>query len=132
MPADVFEKAAKDCKLVLAAIDVPFKGYHYQGEPVFTAEEITFYGVKGENCEPFSIKAVEAPRFPGRPIFSYCKTEYLPYDLGVKCALVILKHYLGDRIRIMSDGTNDDWNDAKQLCLTCLKYGGNFILDNDE
>ena len=132
LSTEAFEKAAKDCKLVLAAIDVPFKGYQYKGEPVFSAREITFYGIEGQNCEPFSIKAVEAPRFPGRPIFSYCKTEKLPYDLGVKCALVILKHYLGDQIRVMSDGTDEEWQDAKQLCLSCLGYGADFILDKEE
>ena len=37
LSTEAFEKAAKDCKLVLAAIDVPFKGYQYKGEPVFNA-----------------------------------------------------------------------------------------------
>jgi hypothetical protein len=131
LPTDAFEMAAKDCKLVLTAIDTPFKGYHCQGDPILTAKEIIFSGFEGQSCEPFSIKAIEIPRFSGKPVFSYCKTEHLPYDLGVKCALIILKHYLGKQIRIMSDGKNEDWNDAKQLCFTSLRYGGDFILDKD-
>lgn len=132
LDADAFEKASRDCKVLLAGIDVPLVGFESKGEPVFGGDSIMFNGISGQACEPFVIKLVESPKRPGRPIFSYCKTEKLPYDLCVKSALVILKHYLGDQIRVMSDGTDGDWQDAKQLCLSCLKYGSDFRLDSDD
>ncbi len=132
LSADAFEKASRDCKILLAAIDVPLASFDAEGEPVFTKDSIIFNGIAGQACEPFLIKVVESPKRPGRPIFSYCKTGKLPYDLCVKCTLVILKHYLGSQIRVMSDGADEDWQDAKQLCLSCLKYGLDFKLDKDE
>ena len=132
LDAAAFAKAAKDCKLMLAGIDVPLSGIERQGEPVFTADTIYFNGTEGQHCEPFIIRVTEQPRHPGRPLLSYCKTENRPYDLCVKCALVILRHHMPDDIRVMSDGTDDDFSDAKQLCLSCLGYGADFTLDKDE
>ncbi len=128
LPADAFAKAADDCRTILAAADVRLAGGQSEGEPVFTRDEIAFNGVKGEDCEPFRIQPVQLPRSPDRPVFSYCKTEKLPYDLCVKCALVILQHYLGGDIKVMSDGKDADWDDARNLCQTCLGYGADFRL----
>ena len=132
LDSDAFAAAVKDCKLLLAGIDVPLSGPQRQGEPVFTPGEIAFNGIEGQHCETFVIRVTEQPRRLGRPLFSYCKTQKLPYGLCVKCALVILKHHMPDDIRVMSDGTDADWNDAKQLCLSCLGYGSDFSLDKDE
>jgi hypothetical protein len=132
LPKEAFEKAAKDCLIVCAAIDVSLAGPEFKCEPVFSETEISFNGTKGQDCELFSIKASELPRRPGRAIFSYCKTEKLPYDLCVKCVLVILKHYLGEHIQVKSDGTDEDWRDAKRLCQSCLGYGPEFVLSVDD
>lgn len=131
LPAEAFEKASKDCKVILTGIDVPLAGPEAEGEPFFSQDKILFNGVNGRSCEPFSIEAVESPRIQGRPVFSFCKTEHLPYDLCVKCALVILKHYLGDQIKVMSDRPDDDWQDARHLCLQHLGYGDDFSLCKD-
>lgn len=106
LPSKLFERAAMDCNEIMAEIDVSLAGFESEGKPIFNREEIVSCGVKGLDCETFVIKTTETPRRAGRPVLSYSKTEKLPYDLCVKCALVILKHHLGDHIRVMSDGTN--------------------------
>jgi len=126
-----FSQAVKDCRILLAAVDIPLSGQEAEGEPVFQNDEIIFNGVQGQACEPFIIRIHEQPRIQGRPVFAYCKTEKLPYDLAVRCALIILKHHLGDSIRVMSDAPESAWNDAKQLCLSCLGYGSDFALDSE-
>ena len=131
LPQEAFEKAVKDCRVLLAAVDVPLAGSHAEGEPVFRGDGIVFNGIKGHDCEPFSIKLVEVSRRPGKLVFSYCKTQKLPYDLCVKCTLIILKHHLGDKIRVMSDFTDEDWNDARNLCQGCLGYGLDFELPKE-
>ena len=113
-PADAFRKAVLDCKLLLAAIDAKLAGPECRGEPIFQPDSIQFNGIHGQHCEPFSMKIIETPKMPGRPVFSYCKTEGLPYDLAVKCTLVVLKHYLHDSIRIMSDAKQDEWQEQKK------------------
>ncbi len=87
-PADAFKDAVRDCKLLLAAIDAKLAGPECSGEPIFKSDCIQFNGIQGQNCEPFSMKSIETPKMPGRPVFSYCKTEGLPYDLAVRCAFV--------------------------------------------
>lgn len=51
-----------------------------------------------------------------------CKTGFRPYDLAVQCALLIAKHYLGDRLQVWSGGTDFHWNDARLLCYSRLNY----------
>jgi hypothetical protein len=126
-----FKLASMDCKRIFAVIDVPLSGPESFGEPEINEHEIKFNGIKGQDCELFTVRAEECPRNPGRAIFTYCKTENLPYDLCVKCALVILKHHLGDHIQVMSDGSDKDWQDAKHICFTHLGYGQDFVLSTD-
>ncbi len=51
-----------------------------------------------------------------------CKTGFRPYDLAVQCVLLIAKHYLKDRIRVWSGGSDYHWNDARLLCYLQLNY----------
>lgn len=55
--------------------------------------------------------------------FQFCKTAYRPYDLAVTAFLVIAKIHLQEEIIIRSDGTLNDWFDAKLLCQMHLGYG---------
>lgn len=64
--------------------------------------------------------------------FSFCKTNYRPYDVMVQAACIILKHYLEDQAEISSDGEDQDWNDARQLTQAILKYGEDFKIDREE
>ena len=76
----------------------------------------------------------ESARHGGKPTtgpfyFSCTKTAYRPYDIAVTACLIIAKHYLGEQIRILSDGESKDWDDARMLCEQFLGYGKDFELD---
>ena len=60
--------------------------------------------------------------------FSFCKTAYRPYDLNVQVCLIAFNHWFGDRFHITSDGTNAQWNEARQACQCLLGYGSDFQL----
>ncbi len=61
-----------------------------------------------------------------------CKTGFRPYDLAVKCVLLIAKHHLKDRIQVWSGGSDLHWNDARLLCYVHLSYPLNqYKVDRD-
>ncbi len=60
--------------------------------------------------------------------FDCCKTAFKPYDWAVTAFLVIAKHYLGDKLKVSSDGEMEHWSDAMQLCQIELGYGMDFRL----
>lgn len=55
--------------------------------------------------------------------FDCCKTAYKPYDIVVTACLIVLKYYLGDSIRVSTDGEANDWADGIQLCKCAVGYG---------
>ena len=62
--------------------------------------------------------------------FDCCKTNFLPYDLCVQCCLIVLDYHLGpDLFRVNSDGTDGQWNEARDACQSVLGYGLLFRLD---
>ena len=93
--------------------------------------------VCGGSCdyETFTLDRVQESRTPSREnqeyFFNCTKTNYKPYDLAVNVCLVIAKHYLKDDIIIRSDGTEENWVEAAQLCDHFLGYGQDFKLDSD-
>src|SRR4051812_32399048 len=102
LPADAFAAAVKDIQLALKRANIPLAGFEGSGKPVFREDAVVFNGVQGAACEPFEIHQVEFDR-RGRPeVFSFCKTQGLPYDLAVKAALIVFKSHLGETIQVMS------------------------------
>ena len=63
--------------------------------------------------------------------FACCKTAYKPYDVAVTAFLVIVKHHLGDEIKISSDGEESDWDDARKLCMELFGWGDDFKIEVD-
>ena len=53
--------------------------------------------------------------------FTFCKTARKPYDIVVCCCLLIAKHYLGDLIKVASDG-DTEWEEAIKMCQKHLGY----------
>ncbi len=53
----------------------------------------------------------------------YCRTNFKPYDLGVTCVLLVLKHHLGDEVKVHSEGLDAQWADAELLCFSRVGYG---------
>ncbi|KKN06185.1 hypothetical protein LCGC14_1079920 [marine sediment metagenome] len=60
--------------------------------------------------------------------FDFTKTAFKPYDLAVNAALIIIKHYLGDKIAVVSDGEMKDWQDAIDICQNAFGYGKEFTV----
>ena len=63
--------------------------------------------------------------------FTFCKTNYKPYDFAVTVACIILKHYFPDEIKVKSDGNIEHWQDAIDFVQYFLGYGADFELDED-
>jgi hypothetical protein len=132
LPTDKFEVVLHDFQVVLANLDIKLSGADGLGDPVLSEREIIFNGIAGQNCEPFIIKSFEPSRRSPAGTFSYCKTEKMPYDICVQLILIILKQHFGDGIVISSDGSEDDWKQAKDLCQKILQYGIEFKLKEIE
>ena len=68
----------------------------------------------------------------GLRVFEFTNTARKPYDIAVTACVIIAKHHLGKKIKISSDGANQEWNDGKKLCQYILGYGKDFVLDEDD
>lgn len=51
-----------------------------------------------------------------------CKTNFHPYDLAVCCALIIARHH-DSSFKIETDGSEQNWLDARMICFNLLGYG---------
>lgn len=132
LSAETFAKAVDDCRRALAATGIPLADADGSGQPVFAEDRIVFNGAAGAACEPFLVLRSQKERRGGAVSWSFCKTERAPYDLCVQVALIILKHHLGDRFVVGSDGRDEDWEAARQHCQQCLGYGKEFVLPPGE
>jgi hypothetical protein len=63
--------------------------------------------------------------------FNFCKTARKPYDVVVVACLAILKYYMGDSIKVDSDGDLAELQDGIRLAekITGRKVGKKFKLD---
>lgn len=75
------------------------------------------------------LSGVDDPRSDGL-VFACCKTAYKAYDLVVTAALIVIQRHC-PAVRVLSDGTDADWDDARLLCTTALGYGAAFRLATD-
>ena len=129
LPPVEFAVAVADCRNLLPKLGVPLAGPRGTGPPECDVDRVMFNGVGTSGCETFAVFQHEPPRRPSAQIFSYCKTARRPYDLAVQCALIILKHHLGDHLTVASDGPEGDWDNARGVCQQHLGYGQDFRLD---
>jgi hypothetical protein len=120
--------AVSDCQKIVKALSVSLGDAEGNGEPIFTDEEIIFNGAGRTGCERFQVLRCDTPR-RGTQVSSYCKTEKLPYDICVQVSLIVLKHHLKNAIAIASDGKDDDWKKAREVCHAELGYGDEFRID---
>ena len=131
LPEYSFQAAVGDLQRLLKATDIPLAGREGTGEPFISLDEITFNGIQGQHCEDFTVRRSDSPRNGRSYVFSFCKTEHMPYDLCVKCTLIILRHHFNDKISIFSDGSQEDWRDAVEHCQNILNYGDDFKLSKE-
>jgi hypothetical protein len=86
--------------------------------PLVSDELIRFNGLGDDGHETFYLSVHDTYRTSdGRP-FAFCKTALKPYDKVVMKVLIILKHYLGEKLKVTSDGGFDDeWSSVRQEML---------------
>lgn len=129
LPEEVFANAVHDCKILFDKIDPRIGGSGGHGDAEFDPNGIVFNGANGMACEDFTFTRIQVPRRNRERALGYCKTEHMPYDLCVQTVLIILKHHLGDIMKVASDGSEKDWQKAKYLCQEHLGYGSDFELE---
>ena len=132
LPIAPFQAAVGDLQKLLKATDIPLAGKEGTGNPFISLDEITFNGTHGRHCEDFTVRRSDSPRHGRSYVFSFCKTGHMPYDLCVKCTLIILRHHFNDKISVYSDGTDEDWRDAVEHCQKILDYGNDFKLSKED
>lgn len=91
---------------------------------IFNGNEVRFNGVGEDGHETFLITREWGDSF------NFCKTAVKPYDLLVSACLISLKKHF-PFICVSSDGTNEEWIDARNFCQKELEYGVDFLLDNE-
>lgn len=101
--ASKFNKAVETLKAIFAEhkdLRELLAGWDGTGEPEFTSDLIQFNGRadKNEDYETFTVRRT-------KPEWSFCKTQYRPYDVVVCLALLVLKKVLGpSTFTFSSDG----------------------------
>ena len=53
-------------------------------------------------------------------VFTFCKTAYKPYDVVVTACLIALRYYMGNDVRVNSDGEKKDWFAGLRLAKDAL------------
>jgi len=81
-------------------------------------------------CESFMVAQMERDRHgrPG-PVFNFCKTARLPYDIVVTSCLLVFHHHLAPQFRVSSDGEIEEWQPAIDLCRKVLGYKEEWTFD---
>ncbi|MFN3166114.1 MAG: hypothetical protein ACE37H_03515 [Phycisphaeraceae bacterium] len=124
-----FAGAVRDIDCFIRECGIKLAGFEGLGEVIVSTDRIVFNGAAPKCCEPFEVARVEFDR-RGRPtVYSYCKTQGLPYDLAVKAALIIFNHYFKDQFSVSSDCHDQDWEKARQAVHSVLGYGNEFKLN---
>ena len=123
LPQD-FARAVEDCHEILPKLGIPLADG--PGSAVFRNDLISFNGAPPQRCESFVVRQRERPQRDHLMVFSFTKTNGLPYDQCVRLALIILQHHLGSDLEVNSDDAH--WEDACALCVERLGYGREFHL----
>jgi hypothetical protein len=140
LPVRAFTRATTDCRTVTDWLARERRiAIQYESDddapPCFDSTAVWFNGVGEEGHETFHVPRVYEPHewevgpaYGGR--FAFCKTARKPYDTAVCACLIVLKHHLGRKFRVSSDGTDEDtgWTVAREACQQVLGYGGDFTL----
>jgi hypothetical protein len=135
----IYNKIVTDFKKIREELlhrGVLLAGLNGDGVPVITDSQINFNGsakLQGSG-EPFKFDREiqfdnNRPRKLEQTILQFTKTEGFQYNLAVMVFLVIAKYHLDRRISVQSDGSQADWDEAREICQTMLGYGKDFRVD---
>lgn len=140
--ADDFGRAV----LPLDDAGIKLCGGHGVDAPEITWEGVCFNGLS--NCEHSSTDPCEGdcsheaftfPRIlqpsnwqePERGLYSdFCKTASKKYNSAVMVFLLIAKHHLCET-EISTDGTDDEWDEARRFCQNILGYGNDCHVNSE-
>ena len=94
-----FLSFASDVQKIISRADVKICGPDGTGEPIVTAEEVSFNGSEKDNqdYETFNINK------NGKDNWGFCKTRHMPYDVVIVASIIAAKKAFGDKIKAGSD-----------------------------
>lgn len=127
IPHRVYDPMRWDMIRILGALPFRSPGAAYCGVPLkifgpdgvsplslSDPENFAFNGDQQNNHdhESFVFDRIEdsLPQKSEEEVSCFCKTARKPYDLAVAACLIVAKHYLGDALRLKSDGDLDEEN----------------------
>jgi len=131
-----FLLAARDCEKVCndSGVKIAFEYDQVDKAPEFSNDLICFNGIEDDGHETFYIERIFKTeslqeKDDNGKYFSFCKTDHKPYDLCVTACLIVFKYYFEDDVAISTDGENDDWLKARNLCQKVLGYGKDDLIE---
>lgn len=127
-----FAEALNDFNRFISQSGIHLAGFEGRGDLTADHDHIVFNGAAPHCCEPFEIARVEFDRRGRDIVFSYCKTQGLPYDMAVRAALIIFNHYFPSKLSVSSDCSDQDWDKARQAVHDALGYGAAFKFTVEE
>lgn len=127
-----YQTAIRECSLIARTwnreckasgdSDSRLSGYTAHCKPSQNYGGIELNG-KGENAhESFNLREHFKQNFEGfGKGFAFCKTARKPYDSVIVACLSVLKHRLGNAVRVSSDGDSTDWESGVNLARRITK-----------
>jgi len=88
---------------------------------------VNFNGAGEKGHENFTLREDLREYIKEGEGFNFCKTARKPYDALVCASLILLKHYMGDFVRVTSDGEISDYNTGKEIL---NKFYGSSVFDS--
>ena len=120
--------------LPLDAAGVKLCGGFEEAAPRIAPDGVSFSGPPTGANETFHFPRVMETRPWRNPEdglhSAFCKTAWQPYDLAVTAFLLIAKHHL-PQIQVSTDGKDEQWSRARQLCHDVLGYGREYHINSE-
>lgn len=122
----IFEKISILCRYLseneeFLGIIADWDGY---GSPTFSSSQICFNGTKEDIADTFLIRS------DSEIDTILCDTKNKPYDMFVRCCLIIIKYHFEDDVYIDSDDRDDYlWGEANIIVNDLLDTDDIFVLD---
>lgn len=126
---------AREIVKAVQARGISLRGGMGLGEPM-VGEGICFNGDASTNEDhegflfPMSTVGEEEAMALHGQLWDFCKTGRAPYDLAVCAVLLVLKHHLGSKLRVGSDGDSGEWQPAVDLVKELFGYDIEFVRED--
>lgn len=124
-----YNSALKDIKAIIQSKkDILADGSGEKDSKPETKKCISFNGIEEESHETFFIPNKLAELEGDGFVFQFCKTARKEYDSVVVACITVLKHHLGDDVKVSSDGDPDELQAGCDLAKAILKKDMNHPL----